>query len=46
MGSGPSLYRIRGAHNGVPEFQDRTYPGLNQDPGGGPVPTRGLLRAA
>jgi hypothetical protein len=25
---------------GVPGFQDRTYPGLNQDPGGGPVPVR------
>jgi hypothetical protein len=23
-----------------PRVQDRTYPGLNQDPGGGPMPTR------
>jgi hypothetical protein len=34
------LYRVRATHSGVPEFQDRTYPGRNQDPGGGPVPTR------
>jgi hypothetical protein len=32
-------YGVRAAHNGVPGFQDRTYPGLNQDPGGGPEPT-------
>jgi hypothetical protein len=25
---------------GVLGFQDRTYLGLNQDPGGGPVPAR------
>jgi hypothetical protein len=40
MGSGPPLYGVRAAHSGVLGFQDRTYPGLNQDPGGGPVPTR------
>jgi hypothetical protein len=34
------LYGVRAPHSGVPGFQDRTYPGLNQDPGGGPVPTR------
>jgi hypothetical protein len=34
------LYGVRAAHSGVPGFQGRTYPGLNQDPGGGPVPTR------
>jgi hypothetical protein len=33
-------YGVRAAHSGVPGFQDRTYPGLNQDPGGGPEPTR------
>jgi hypothetical protein len=31
---------VLAAHIGVPGFQDRTYPGLNQDLGGGPVPTR------
>jgi hypothetical protein len=31
---------VQAAHRGVPGFQDRTYPGLNQDPGGGPEPTR------
>jgi hypothetical protein len=35
-----SLYGARATHGGVPGFQDRTYPGLNQGPGGGPVPTR------
>jgi hypothetical protein len=34
------LYGVRATHSGVPGFQDRTYPGLNQDLGGGPVPTR------
>jgi hypothetical protein len=34
------LYGVQAAHSGVPGFQDRAYPGLNQDPGGGPVPTR------
>jgi hypothetical protein len=34
------LYGVRAAHSGVPGFQDRTYPGLNQDLGGGSVPTR------
>jgi hypothetical protein len=34
------LYGVRAAHSGVPRFQDRTYPGLNEDPDGGPVPTR------
>jgi hypothetical protein len=34
------LYGVQAAHSGVPGFQDRTYPGLNQDPGGGLVPTR------
>jgi hypothetical protein len=33
-------YGVRTAHSGVPGFHDRTYPGLNQDPGGGPEPTR------
>jgi hypothetical protein len=32
-------YGVRAAHSGVPEFQDRTYPGLNQDLGEGPKPT-------
>jgi hypothetical protein len=34
------LCGVRATHSGVPGFQDRTYLGLNQDPGGGPVPTR------
>jgi hypothetical protein len=34
------LYGVRAAHNGVPRSQDRTYSGLEQDLGGGPVPTR------
>jgi hypothetical protein len=34
------LYGVRAAHSGVLGFQDRTYPGLNHDPGGGPVPRR------
>jgi hypothetical protein len=33
-------YGVRATHSGVPGFQDRTYPGLNQDPGEGPEPTR------
>jgi hypothetical protein len=33
-------YEVRAAHNGVPRSQDRTYSGLEQDSGGGPVPTR------
>jgi hypothetical protein len=33
-------YGVRATHNGVPGFQDRTYPDLNQDPGGGLEPTR------
>jgi hypothetical protein len=33
-------YGVWAAHSGVPGFQDRTYPDLNQDPGGGPKPTR------
>jgi hypothetical protein len=32
-------YGVRAAHSGVPGFQDRAYPGLNQNPGGGPEPT-------
>jgi hypothetical protein len=32
-------YGVWAAHSGVSGFQDRTYPGLNQDPGGGPEPT-------
>jgi hypothetical protein len=32
-------YGVRAAHSGVPGFQDRTYPDLNQDPGGGSEPT-------
>jgi hypothetical protein len=31
------LYWVQAVHIGS---QDRAYPGLNQDPGGGPVPTR------
>jgi hypothetical protein len=31
---------VRATHRGVPRSQDRTYPDLEQDPGGGPVPTR------
>jgi hypothetical protein len=34
------LNGVRADHSGVPGFQDRTYLGLNQDLGGGPVPTR------
>jgi hypothetical protein len=33
-------YGVQAAHSGVPGFQDRTYPDLNQDPGGGPEQTR------
>jgi hypothetical protein len=33
-------YGVQAAHSGVPGFQDRTYLGFNQDPGGGPEPTR------
>jgi hypothetical protein len=33
-------YGVRAAHSGVPGLQDRTYPGLNQDLGGGSEPTR------
>jgi hypothetical protein len=32
-------YGVRAAHNGVPRSQNRTYTGLEQDLGGGPVPT-------
>jgi hypothetical protein len=35
----PPRYGVRAAHNGVPRTQDRTYSGLEQDPGGGPVST-------
>jgi hypothetical protein len=34
------LYGVQPVHSGVPGSQDKAYPGLNQDPGGGPVPTR------
>jgi hypothetical protein len=34
------LYGVQAAHSGVPGSQDRAYLGLNQDRGGGPVPTR------
>jgi hypothetical protein len=34
------LYGVRADHSGVPRFQDRAYPNLNRDPGGGPEPTR------
>jgi hypothetical protein len=34
------LYGVWATHSGVPGFLDRTYPGLNQDPGGGLVLTR------
>jgi hypothetical protein len=30
---------VQAAHSGVLGFQDKTYPDLNQDPGGGPEPT-------
>jgi hypothetical protein len=33
------LYGVRATYGGVPGFQDKAYPCLNQDPGGGPVPT-------
>jgi hypothetical protein len=33
-------YGVWAAHSGVPGFQDRTYLGLNQDPGGGLELTR------
>jgi hypothetical protein len=36
----PPPYGVRAAHNGVPRFRDRTHSGLEQDLGGGPVPTR------
>jgi hypothetical protein len=36
----PPLYGVRATHNGVPRSQDKTYSGLEQNPGGGPVPTR------
>jgi hypothetical protein len=32
-------YGVCAAHNGVPRSHDRTYSGLEQDPGGGPVAT-------
>jgi hypothetical protein len=32
-------YGVRATHSRVPGFQDRTYPDLNQDPGGDPEPT-------
>jgi hypothetical protein len=34
----PPPYGVRAAHKGVPRFQDITYSGMEQDPGG-PVPT-------
>jgi hypothetical protein len=41
IGSGPPPpYGVRAAQSRVPRFQDRTHPGLNQGPSGGPVPTR------
>jgi hypothetical protein len=40
MGSGPLPYEVWATHNGVPRSQNRTYTGLEQDPGGGPVSTR------
>jgi hypothetical protein len=33
-------YGVRATQSGVPGFQDRTYPDLNQDPGGVPELTR------
>jgi hypothetical protein len=39
MGSEPP-YGVQAIHSGVPGSQDRAYSSLNQDPGGGPVPTR------
>jgi hypothetical protein len=35
----PPPYGVRAAHSRVPRFQDRTHPGLNRGPGGGPVLT-------
>jgi hypothetical protein len=32
-------YVVRATHSRVPWFPDRTHPGLNQGPGGGPLPT-------
>jgi hypothetical protein len=41
MGSGPPPPNgVRAAHSGVLRSQDGTYTGLEQDPGGGPIPTR------
>ena len=39
MGSGPPVWGP-GRPQWFPGFQGRTYPGLNQDPGRGPEPTR------
>jgi hypothetical protein len=36
----PPPYGVRAALSRVPRFQNRTHSGLNQGPGGGPVPTR------
>jgi hypothetical protein len=33
-------YGVRATHNRVPRSQDRTYTSIEQDLGGGPVPTR------
>jgi hypothetical protein len=33
-------YGVWATHREVPRSQDRTYPGFEQDPGGGPVSTR------
>jgi hypothetical protein len=33
-------YGVQAIHSGVPGSQDRAYSSLNQDPGGGPMPTR------
>ena len=33
-------YGVQTAHSRVPRFQDRTHPGLNQGPSGGPELTR------
>jgi hypothetical protein len=37
--TGP-LYRAQAIHSAVLGSQDKAYPGLNQDPGVGQVPTR------
>jgi hypothetical protein len=35
----PPPYGVLATHSKVPRSQDKTHPVLNQDPGGGPMPT-------